>query len=126
VNEAKDDESGVYYSTSDLLDSTLIIHLAPQAGAIDQDRFLDEVESGDEQSGELRNLGFANGIESRVDNLVQGEYIRVMKNQQLTERLIVMVDKPTRKGLDKISNATGASVAYLVRRALTKYLEKIK
>jgi hypothetical protein len=59
VNEAKDDESGVYYSTSDLLDSTLIIHLAPQAGAIDQDRFLDEVESGDEQSGELRNLGFA-------------------------------------------------------------------
>jgi len=59
VNEAKGDESGVFYSTSDLLKSTLVIHLAPQAGTIDQDEFLDEVESGDASSGELRDLGFS-------------------------------------------------------------------
>jgi predicted DNA-binding protein len=61
-----------------------------------------------------------------LDNLVQGEYIGAMKNQQLTERLIVMVDKPTRKSLDKISNETGASLAYVVRRALDQYIKRIK
>jgi hypothetical protein len=59
INEANGDESGVFYSTTDLLDSTLIIHLAPQAATLDQDEFLDELESGDSASGELRNLGFA-------------------------------------------------------------------
>jgi hypothetical protein len=59
TNEEMGDESGVFYSTADLLDSTLIIHLAPQAGTIEQDEFLDEVESGDASSGELRDLGFS-------------------------------------------------------------------
>ena len=59
VNEARRDKSGVFYSTTDLLDSTLIIHLAPEAATLDQDEFLDELESGDSTSGELRNLGFA-------------------------------------------------------------------
>jgi hypothetical protein len=59
VNEAEGDESGVFYSTTDLLDRTLVIHTAPQAGTISEDIFLDDVESGDEQSGELRSLGFS-------------------------------------------------------------------
>src|ERR1700678_711731 len=59
VNESEGDASGVFYSTTGLLDRTLVIHVAPQAGTIEQDEFLDELESGDATSGELRNLGFS-------------------------------------------------------------------
>jgi hypothetical protein len=59
VNEANQDQSGVYYSSSGALDQTLVIHLSASSGTISQDEFLDELESGDEASGELRSLGFS-------------------------------------------------------------------
>ncbi|HXM03378.1 MAG TPA: hypothetical protein VN939_12290 [Chthoniobacterales bacterium] len=34
VNESEGDASGVFYSTTDLLDSTLIVHLAPHAAPL--------------------------------------------------------------------------------------------
>jgi hypothetical protein len=58
VNEANQDQSGVFYSSSGVLDQTLVIHLSPSSGTINQDQFLDEVVTGDEQSGEMRGLGF--------------------------------------------------------------------
>jgi hypothetical protein len=58
VNEAKQDQSGVFYSSSGVLDQTLVIHLSPSSGTINQDKILDEVLTGDEQSGEMRGLGF--------------------------------------------------------------------
>jgi hypothetical protein len=58
INEQNED-GATFYSPSGIFDQTLVVHLAPQAGTIDQDEFLDELESGDATSGELRNLGFS-------------------------------------------------------------------
>jgi hypothetical protein len=59
VNEAKQDQSGVFYSSSGILDQTLIVHLSGPAGHIEEDQFLDEMEKSDAQSGEMRSLGFS-------------------------------------------------------------------
>ena len=58
INEQNQDGTA-FYSSSGIFDRTLVIHLSPQAGTINEDKFLDEIESGDAQSGELRNLGFS-------------------------------------------------------------------
>jgi hypothetical protein len=63
----------VFYSSSGVLDQTLVIHLSGSSGTISQDQFLDEVLAGDEQSGEMRGLGF-NQVQcgSRVVRLHEG------------------------------------------------------
>src|ERR1700678_1537591 len=73
VNEANQDQSGVYYSSSGALDQTLVIHLSASSGTISQDQFLDEILTGDEQSGEMRAFGF-NQIQcgSRIVTLHEG------------------------------------------------------
>jgi hypothetical protein len=58
INEANEDGSGVYYSTSGLFDQTLTIYLSKSSDPVDQDQFLSEVEQSDEDSGEMRALGF--------------------------------------------------------------------
>jgi hypothetical protein len=60
INEANEDGSGVYYSTSGLFDQTLTIYLSKSSDPVDQDQFLRDVEQGDEDSGEMRALGFEN------------------------------------------------------------------
>lgn len=45
-----------------------------------------------------------------------------MKNRDLTERLVVMIDKPLRLALDKEQERSGAPIAEIVRRALQEYL----
>jgi len=42
------------------------------------------------------------------------------------QKLVCMVDKNLRAGLEALSQKTGAPISELIRRALAKYLEKRK
>jgi predicted DNA-binding protein len=42
------------------------------------------------------------------------------------KRIVITLEPEQRKALDKISNDTGASIAFLIRRSIDKYLAEVK
>lgn len=49
-----------------------------------------------------------------------------MEKSKDNSRIVVTLEKRQRKALEKIQKDTGASFAFLIRRAIDKYLDGIK